>query len=372
MFKYLLKNCKIQAILLAILLIMTSACSRSNEANNNIDVKTPEPSASSEPEEIVLPEDNINSHAGAPQDDASLANQNTQEEEFVFPKAGVRPFAVMIDNEGTKCLPQGGLNMAQVIYEIIVEGGVSRLMPVFWEREPELVGPVRSSRHYFLDYAMEHDAVYVHFGWSPMAITDISKFKINNINGVANGGEIFWDLTNDKRNWQDSYTSTSKIKGYIQKAKYKTNTDKELVFKYNEKDAELQSENTTEKINIRYSTGYSCGYTYDHDNKVYLRLRQNQPQIERVTQKQLTAKNIIIQRVKNYTIKGDQYGRQEVNTVGSGEGYYITNGKYIEIKWSKASRTERTIYTDADGNEIHLNPGQTWVQIVPKESKIDL
>jgi len=351
---------------------MTSACSRGNEVNLNTDVKTPEPSVTSESEEIMLPEDNINSLAVAPQATVSPSNQNIQEEVFVFPKEGVRPFAVMIDNEGTRCLPQGGLNLAQVIYEVIAEGGVSRLMPVFWDREPELVGPVRSSRHYFLDYAMEHDAIYVHFGWSPMAITDISKFKINNINGVANGGEIFWDLTNDRKNWQDSYTSTSKIKGYVQKAKYRTTTEKELVFKYNGMDMDLQGENKTEKINIMYSTGYSCGYIYDHDSKIYLRLRKNEPQIERVTQKQLTAKNIIIQRVKNYTIKGDQYGRQEVNTVGNGEGYYITNGKYIAIKWSKASRTEKTKYTDADGNEISLNPGQTWVQIVPKESKIDL
>ncbi|WP_243467285.1 DUF3048 N-terminal domain-containing protein [Acetivibrio straminisolvens] len=72
----------------------------------------------------------------------------------------------MIDNQGTICLPQGGLSQAQVIYEVIVEGGITRFMPVFWGQKTELIGPVRSARHYFLDYAMEHDAIYVHIGWS--------------------------------------------------------------------------------------------------------------------------------------------------------------------------------------------------------------
>ncbi|MDO8685665.1 MAG: DUF3048 domain-containing protein, partial [Clostridiales bacterium] len=158
---------------------------------------------------------------------------------FTFPVQGVRPFAVMIDNEGTRSLPQGGLYMAQVIYEVIVEGGETRLMPVFWNPAdsgaaaiPALIGPVRSSRHYFLDYIMELDAIYIHFGWSPMAKSDISKYKINNANGVANGGEIFWDLTKDKGNWQDSYTSMEKILWYVGKVKYRTTTNKQAVFNY--------------------------------------------------------------------------------------------------------------------------------------------
>ena len=92
--------------------------------------------------------------------------------------------------------------------------------------------------------------------------------------------------------------------------------------------------------------------------------------MERVTGKQLMAKNIIIQRVKNYDIKGDKEGRQNLDTVGSGSGMYITRGKAINIKWSKSSRSSATKYTDENGNEISLNPGQTWVQIVPINAKI--
>ncbi len=293
-------------------------------------------------------------------------------EAFKLPAEGLRPIAVMIDNEGTKSMPQGGLNRAQLIYEIIVEGGETRLMPVFWDVGPEMIGSVRSSRHYFLDYAMENDAIYVHFGWSYIAERDIKKLKLNNINGVANGGEIFWDLTKDKGNWQDSYTSMQKILDYIKKVKYRTTTDKKQVFTFNPAAVEPGSGDKAEKIGIRYSSSYTCGFEYDPVSKTYLRLRKGQPQVERTTGAQLTAENIVVQFVKNQTIKGDKEGRQEVYTVGSGSGYYITHGKAVKIKWSKTERSAPTKYLDEAGNAIKLNPGQTWVQIVPTTGKVTL
>ncbi|MGI6779014.1 MAG: DUF3048 domain-containing protein [Acetivibrionales bacterium] len=305
-------------------------------------------------------------------------NENNEEAEievdvdYMEGTEGIRPYAVMIDNEGTKCLPQGGLNLAQVIYEVIVEGGETRLMPIFWNSEPELVGPVRSSRHYFLDYAMEHDAIYIHYGWSPMAENDIAKFKINNVNGVGYGGEIFWDLTKDINNWQDSYTSAEKIEQFIKKAGYRTETNKKQVFSYNRKDIEFEKGIKAEKVRLTYSSFNTCGFEYDADVKTYKRFRQGEPHMERVTGKQLEAKNIIVQYVNNYNIKGDNAGRQEVDTVGSGEGWYITCGKAEKIRWSKASRPEPTIYTYEDGREILLNPGQTWVQIFPLYGKVEI
>jgi len=300
-------------------------------------------------------------------------DENSKNEEFFFPEEGVRPVAVMIDNQGTKCLPQGGIDKAQVIYEIIVEGGLTRLMPIFWGAEADLlIGPVRSSRHYFLDYAMEHDAIYVHFGWSPKAIEDIRKLKINNIDGVGSGGSIFWDLTNDKNNWQDSYTSMEKIQEYSSKAGYSKSAKKDMVFTYNKEDTDLADGVKAENIFIKYSSSYDCGYTYDAVTGLYKRFKEGQPQMERVTRKQLMAKNIIVQRVKNYNIEGDKEGRQNLDTVGSGSGMYITLGKVINIKWSKSNRSSATKYTDENGNEISLNPGQTWVQIVPVNAKITI
>jgi hypothetical protein len=319
-------------------------------------------------EESKVPAEHVESEE--PEEIEKLAEG--AESDFVKPAEGIRPYAVMIDNEGTKSLPQGGLHMAQVIYEVIAEGGETRLMPVFWNVDPEMIGPVRSSRHYFLDYAMEHDAIYIHFGWSPMAERDIPKFGINNANGVGYGGEIFWDLTDDPNNWQDSYTSMEKIKGFVAKAKYRTETDKKHVFSYNESDEEIGDGQQAEKISITYAGGSYMSYEYDKDTKTYKRNRKDKPHMERITGEQLETKNIIVQRVKNYRIPGDEYDRQEVETVGSGSGWYITNGKAAEIKWVKESRPAPTEYFYKNGDRVVLNPGQTWVQIVPLGGIVDI
>ncbi len=291
---------------------------------------------------------------------------------FNFPIEGVRPYAVMIDNQGSKCLPQGGLNKAQIIYEVLAEGGITRFMAVFWNTDPTLIGPVRSSRHYFLDYAMENDAIYVHFGWSPQAESDIVSFNVNNINGISNGWDVFWDITSDKGNWQDSYTSMEKLEAFTKKAGYSTTTPKKLVFSYNVENIDLTQGLHAGQIDIIYNSNYNCGFHYDSVKKEYKRLRMGVPQMERVSGKQLRAKNIIIQTEKNNTISGDAKGRQELGNVGEGSGWFITCGNAIKITWSKASRSEATEYFDENGDSIMLNPGQTWIQIVPPEGIITI
>ncbi len=246
---------------------------------------------------------------------------------------------------------------------IIVEGGITRLMPVFWGTEPQMIGPVRSARHYFIDYAMEHDAIYVHIGWSPMAQRDISAFKINNINGLY-AGSPFWELTNDSRNWQDTYTSMERLLDYTGKVKYRTSTEKNTVFTYNESAVIPEDGLPAHDINVRYPGGYKCGFVYDKDKGVYMRTREGQPHMERETGRQLSVVNIIIPVIRNTPIPGDPEGRQELHNIGSGEGWYITMGKAVKIKWSKSSRESRTRYTYLDGRDITLNRGQTWIQIV--------
>ena len=106
-------------------------------------------------------------------------------------KGNDRPFAVMIDNH-QDAWPQAGLQDAYMVYEIIVEGGETRLMALFKGVDLEKIGPVRSARHYFIDYAMENDAIYVHFGESPQASSDIKKYSIDEIDGISEDGTTFW------------------------------------------------------------------------------------------------------------------------------------------------------------------------------------
>lgn len=352
---------RVSVIALALILMFLSAsCGKDGEIETNND----DPAVGSTIPDNVIPDSDSS---------GNTEGKDTENiDDFIFPSEGVRPYAVMIDNQGKKCLPQGGLDKAQIVYEIIVEGGLTRLMPVFWGINAEMIGPVRSSRHYFLDYAMEHDALYVHFGWSIRAFNDIKELKINNIDGFTNAGSVFWDLTKDKSNWQDTYTSTKKLDEFSKKVGYRTSTGSKPVLEYNSTHTQPSGGKIAEKINIRYSTSYFSGYEYDAKTKRYLRFKEGEPQMERVSGKQLAACNIIIQYVKNYTIKGDDAGRQDLVTAGSGKGILITSGKAEEIKWSKDSRSAPTKYTYPDGTGIRLNPGQTWIQIVPLGAKIGI
>ena len=362
----------IAAILIFMLLMSTAACNKGKEPEKDAtaDQSTVEQAEPSDDQSATADESTT---SGGEEPAEAAEPENEKEDNFIFPEKGIRPFAVMIDNEGTRPLPQGGLYLAQVVYEIIVEGGVTRLMPVFWNVDPEMIGPVRSSRHYFIDYAMVHDAIYVHVGQSPQAEKDLKNLKINNVNGIYVGGGVFWDLTTDKNNWQDTYTSMEKVKEYVSKVKYRTETDKNHVFTYSQKDTEpADGAQKADKVSISYSGGYYTGYEYDPSSRTYMRYRNGKPHMERITGEQLSAKNIIIQVVKNQRIKGDTEDRQELFNVGSGSGWYITDGRAMEIKWSKASRSEPTRYTDESGNLIILNPGQTWVQIAPSREGVTI
>ena len=126
----------------------------------------------------------------------------TEPEKTVQIYAGTeRPIACMIDNH-SDAWPQFSINKAYAVYEIIVEGGETRLMAVFKGSDADKVGPMRSSRHYFLDYALENDAIYAHIGWSPQAQSDIRTLGINNVNGLEydtgrawKEGDVFWRLS---------------------------------------------------------------------------------------------------------------------------------------------------------------------------------
>lgn len=120
-----------------------------------------------------------------------------------------RPIAVMIDNVGD-ARPQTGLNDAYMVYEIIVEGKQTRLMALYKGTNLDKIGPIRSSRHYFLDYALENDAIYVHYGWSPKAKSDISSLGVKNINGIYESSSSFWRVK-DKSAPHNVVTSTKKI-----------------------------------------------------------------------------------------------------------------------------------------------------------------
>ena len=280
-----------------------------------------------------------------------------------------RPIAVMIDNH-RGALPQAGLNDAYLVYEMIVEGGESRLMALFKGVNLEQIGPVRSARHYFLDYALENDAIYVHFGWSPQAQSDISRLSVDNINGIYESSTSFW-RTKDKRAPHNVATSTEKILEIANRKGYSTQSNQESVLNYVADPVNLDSEMIATTVTIPYSDSNEVTYEYDEATQRYVRYDRGEKQVDWVTGEDVTTKNIIIVKVKNTTLNdGENKGRQTLDNIKTLDGYYITNGKAIAITCEKTDRAEQTVYKDLEGNEIEVNDGNTFIQMCPIDSEI--
>ena len=157
---------------------------------------------------------------------------------------------------------------------------------------PEMIGPVRSSRHYFLDYAMEYDAVYTHVGGSEYAKNDIRRLKIQNIDGLVHG-KAFWDITDDPKNWQDTYTSKDRIENQIAALKYRTEPKKSFPFEYHDDLTIPENGKSAVDIFIKFAkTGMTCQYVYHSETNLYDRFRLNEPHIE--INEQVKVANIIL------------------------------------------------------------------------------
>lgn len=286
-------------------------------------------------------------------------------------KGNDRPIAVMIDNH-KDAWPQAGLQKAYMVYEIIVEGGETRLMALFKNADVEKIGPVRSARHYFLDYAMENDAIYAHFGESPQADSDIKKFSINEIDGITEDGTTFWRVK-DKAAPHNAVTSIEKLIASAKNKKYKMTSDKESVLNYVVDEVNLEEGQGAVSVTIPHSQLQTVKYVYDEENKVYERYARGQEQTSWENGDPITVKNIIVTFCDNYTLADTQNkGRQGLKNIGTFDGYYITNGKAIKIKCIKNARDEQTIYQDLEGNEIKVNDGNTFVNICPTAAKVVL
>lgn len=283
-----------------------------------------------------------------------------------------RPIAVMYDNN-VGYNSHAGLQDAYLSYEIIVEGGLTRIMALFKDKDVSLIGPVRSSRHYFLDYALESDAIYCHFGWSEFAKNDITALGVNNING----------LTNESAYWRDKniraphnvFTSTETLYKKAKESAYKTEVSDWKLLNYSVDEINLSNDENTNSIiannvNLKYSNYQTTSYSYDSENNYYLRSMDGNHHIDKNTKEQLHYKNIIVEKVSNRNL--DSYGRQDLDTVGSNNGYYITNGYAIPITWNKSSRSSKTKYTDINGKEIKVNDGNTFIQIIPVTTQIEI
>ena len=314
-------------------------------------------------------------------DDVNITDkEDKKDKENVIPDVQIvdvnskaRPYAVMINNLGAARPYHTGLQDAYLVYEIVVEGGITRYLALFRDKLPEVVGSVRSARHYYLDYALENDAYYVHWGWSPQAQSDISTLKINNLNGLSSGKPYFFRQNLNISSEHTGYANLKEMEKLVNSKNYRTETNKALLLNYSPTNIDLnnvEGKLDASNLDLKYSNGFTTNYVYDSNANVYKQYVNNKEHKDYKTGNQYTVKNIITYKVGNKTISGDNKGRQDLDNIGSGEGYFITGGVAVPITWEKKARSDQTIYKYKDGTEITVNDGNTWIHINPNNGNI--
>lgn len=281
-----------------------------------------------------------------------------------------RPVAIMINNEKAS-LPQVGISKADVIYECLTEGGITRLLMLVSDYESlPTVGSVRSARDYYIDLAQNHDAIYVHAGGSTYAYEQIQLRGINNLDGVnmyLPNNAYFRDTERLKTMLYEHclMTNGKGITGSISYKKYRTEIKEDFrnPFVFAEEEV-IPSTGDARHVIITYTSGQFPQFIYDASTKTYKRLQfRGEAHIDGATGEQLAFTNLLI-LVCDHGSYNDDYGRITVDTTGTGNGYYVYGGKYMEIRWSKATRDSQISYTDTDGNPLMLNPGKTFISII--------
>lgn len=277
----------------------------------------------------------------------------------------IYPLAIMVENS-VDARPQSGLARADLVYEALVEGGISRFMAVYVNSQSDAIGPVRSARHYFVYLAAEHNASYVHIGASPQGYEALSAVKITRLDETY-GDPGFWRISS-RYAPHNAYTSTDLLRSSLDRVR-KVTPGSMAGFQFREDPKRVQG-SEAHKISLTYPGGYQVDYVYSPEENSYLRSMDGYAQRDADTGEQVAPQNVVVQFVKAWLIPGDDAGRLDMEQLGEGKALYFRNGVVTEGYWHKPSYGNVTEWYDADWNPIQFNPGKIWVQIIPPTGKV--
>lgn len=337
---------KILPFLLCLTLCMLIGCSENKE---RLSVETGEEPQSSVPSE-TLP--------------VLYKNPLTGVSELTEDKADDRPVAIMINNISTAQPVQTGLNKADIIYETEVEGGITRLMAVYQNvSEVGRIGTIRSARYPYVDLALGHNAIYLHHGqdnkYCGPHLKDIDDINISE-------GNYGFRIKNGLASEHTLYTEGGKLWDGLVNDKVKTERGSNTAWaNFTDDETPIALENTASSVSVPFSASYKTVFKYDSATGKYTRYFGNTLRKDYNTGDTTQVKNVfvLLTTIKNYS---DGYHRQVL--LESGEGYYCTNGTYTPIKWNKGAAKNSFKFTKADGTELLVSAGSSWVCIADKNT----
>ena len=292
--------------------------------------------------------------------------------------SGVRPISIMINNIEAS-LPQEGIAQADILYECLAEGGITRLMAIITDYSNlTKIGSVRSARDYYLDWAGGYDCIFFHAGGSDDAYSTIAARGTDHVDGVRGPSYLFNGtgtfIRDPERIKTYSYEHTLMVQN---------GTGIQAAIDYYDYRTEVQEANATPmqfapwgetvtleqpatNVSVSMSTIQNVNYTYDAEQDVYLRFQYNgMPHMDNTTGEQLAFTNVLLLSADCGNIAGDNSGHIWMETTGSNSGWYITNGTCAPITWEKESYDSVLRFYYADGSEVAFNRGKTMINVVP-------
>ncbi len=296
-----------------------------------------------------------------------------------------RPLGVAIENH-VDSRPQSGLSSADVVYEAVAEGGITRFLAIYYCKDAPRVGPVRSARMYFLELLEGYGdhPLYSHVGGANTdgpanalgEIRDIGWDGYNDMNQFAIPFPVYYrdyELLPDRATEHTMYSSTQKLWEYAAAKRGLTNVDKSGTswdegfksWKFKD-DASGKATATTISFDFWDPGAYAVKWQYDPKANNYIRFNGGKAHIDNNTKKQLATKNVVIAFMKESPANdGYEGGHLLYKTTGSGKSLVFQDGKVVEGQWERAKTTESLQFFDASGHEISFNRGQVFVEVVP-------
>lgn len=289
--------------------------------------------------------------------------------------AAQHPIAVIIDDH-RDARPQAGLSEAAVVWHAPAEGGIPRYLAIFQESLPTLVGPVRSARQYFIEWAAETRALFVHVGGSPEALATLRSEGggqlVYAVDEFSHGGGYLW-RTADRSVPHNLYTDGQRLRALAAVAGA---TDRVLdpAWRFGP-GTPLSRRPLGGSIEVAYRVN-TIRYDYDRASNTYPRTVTGEPdgQVDAGTGRRVAPSNVVIMLVEFAPLRDGhpEKGRLEADVIGSGSAWIATGGRTIEGRWRKASTIGSTRFFDTNGRPVALNPGQTFVQVLETGSTVTI
>ncbi|MBI2415121.1 MAG: DUF3048 domain-containing protein [Candidatus Kerfeldbacteria bacterium] len=281
-------------------------------------------------------------------------------------EAAHQPIGVMIENaafDGVR--PQFGLGTAQVVYEVIVEGGITRFLALYSGDLPEKIGPVRSARPTYLEFVSEYDALYAHAGGSPEAMQAIAGLQLKDLSALGSDSRFFF-RDNARVAPHNLFTSAELLQFALRDKKLQAPITEFDSWQFTEDAKPVTSPVEEKYIDIDFGSGplYQVHYRYNYAANNYERYNGGELQVDAATNQTISVRNIIVQIVPPGIAAGDN-GRINFSVTGTGTVYVANNGQVIEGSWQKKDRLSRTVLYNNDGEPINLVAGNSWIAIVP-------